>query len=301
MKKTKIISSFLLAVTLCLATFAGLAKYGAAKAYADDEPTNITVGVSLPSLKDKHVYNIYNNIQSVFSRYNYTTNVQYSDDLVTQITQIQNFISESVDVIVVMPVIEDAYIEPLTYAAEQGIFIIVIGPNNGLYPYAQYVDFNYNAVGVSDAEDCIANHWVEGEDANVLIVACNKDHGKKYYYGLQEVFQNYPSIYIDVIWVDDADEAYSLVKEWINRFGLPDAIFNCCDENAQEVKDALIDCGFNYDPDGIPVYGFAYEGSRHYEDMAELIADLIQKLITGEIIPSKGGDTYLIDIHNDEP
>lgn len=294
MKKTKILS-FLLAVVVCSVAFVGFTK-NMADVYAYND-SNITVGVSLPSLENEHMSNINAKIQSVFPSYNFSMNVfDAQNDANNQVHHIENFISQGVNAIVVMPVDEYALINALTEAAEAGIAIIIIGPNNGLFPYAIYVDFNYAGVIESNTEDFLNNHWIEGENAKVLVIACTNSHGRDYRNAIINKYQNYPSIDVIEIRVNDVADAYTQMQAWLAANDLPDGIFNCCDANAQAVKAALEDAGFVFGPDGIPVYGFKPNCTRHYEEMADLIADLIQKLLNGEISPTVDEATYLVDI-----
>ena len=195
-----------------------------------------------------------------------------------------------------MPIDEDALTGVLDEAAENDIIIIIIGRNSGKCPSAIYVDFDYAGTAEHDANLFLNNYWNNTDDFNVLIFACNSDHGDIYYQTLTDILLNYVNISRDVFRVDDVDEISTCTNGWLNDHNgvLPDAIFTCCDLNAQAVLDALIAAGFTFTPGGIPIYGFKPNCTHHYVALAERILDLIQKTMSGEI--NAKGMTFLVGI-----
>ena len=133
MKKTKMISSFLLAVVLCLATFVGFAKNTTATNANALNGEEQVIGVSL-LLQDEEIAEIGREIESLFPKYDCTLIMCDSEgNSNIQVEQIKGFISQNVDAIIVMPVDEQALVNPLTEAAKQDIAIIVLGPNHHFF------------------------------------------------------------------------------------------------------------------------------------------------------------------------
>lgn len=298
MKRTKSITSFLLAVILSLATFIGFTSSMTVKnVHADGGgQNNVVVGISMPSLQSDYVNNISTNLQASFRNRGFTTMVyDANNNAEDQVNQIRAFIAQAVDVIVVMPVNAEALVEVLTRANDEGIIVIVIGKNKGLYPFATYVDFSYTGRAGKDAENFLNNRYKPNENNFVLIFVCNNEHGKDYYNELIDKFGEYPDIQYETIWVDDPSEVYSYLTDWLNSHpGLPDAIFNCCNANALKAKKALEDADFIFSTGGMPLYGLDSSYNYDYEAFADLIADLIEKILSGEIVPTDD-ETYYVD------
>lgn len=287
MKVTQKISSLLLAVILCFATIVGFTNNTATTGvYASGKSKIINIGISMPSSND-HETNILSRLQTLCQAYGYqvaTADAQNSAS--NQVDQINQFIDNQVDIIVVMPVDENALAGVLTDAANAGIGIIVIGYNNGLYPNALYVNFDYAGIGESNADDFLNNHYDAGAGATVLIVACSNEHGESYYEAVKNKFQN-TSVVCEEIRIENIDAAADAIKRWIesNNGLLPDAIFCCCYTNAQILKQVLLELGFTFGPGGIPIYGLGVNGNI-YDALVEKIFELIQKLLSGEINPT---------------
>ena len=187
-------------------------------------------------------------------------------------------------------------VEVLSRANDEGIIVIVIGENKGLYPCATYVNFNYAGNAEKDAENFLTNYYKPDDDNIVLIFACNNDHGKIYLQALKDILDEYSNIQYETFLVNNPEEAKLYLNEWLNNHdnNLPDAIFNCCSANAQKIIDALEEAGSIFAPDGMPVYGADTDSSYDYEAFADLIADLIEKILSGEIVPT-GDETYYVD------
>lgn len=285
MKVTKKISSLLLAVILCFATIVGFANNTATTGvYASGKSKIINIGISMPSSND-HETNILSRLQTLCQAYGYqvaTADAQNSAS--NQVDQINQFIDNQVDIIVVMPVDENALAGVLTDAANAGIGIIVIGYNNGLYPNALYVNFDYAGIGESNADDFLNNHYDAGAGAKVLIVACDNQHGDNYSNAVENKFQN-TSVVCEKIKIEYIEYAASEIKNWITSNGLPDAIFCCCYTNAQILEQVLLELGYTFGPGGIPIYGLGVN-SNIYDALVEKIFELIQKLLSGEINPT---------------
>ncbi len=197
-----------------------------------------------------------------------------------------------------MPVDEQSLVEVLAKAEENGIIIIVIGKNHGLYPSAIYVDFDYAGIAEYEVEKFLSNYWNQTENFTVLIFACNNSHGKTYCEAVKEKFANYSNVKYEVFWVSGENEVRAQMQAWLQAQEgcLPDAIFNCCDQNAQVVSQVLQEAGVISVPGGMPIYGFKSNCTHHYEAMAELIVELIQRIRSGEIVSTGDGETFLIDI-----
>ena len=300
MKVTKKVSSFLLAAILCFATIVGFANNMAATdVYASGNTDGVKIGISMPSSND-HENNILSRLQVLCQAYGYqVTPADAQNSASNQVAQINQFIDDEVDVIVVMPVDENALVSVLTDAANAGIGIIVIGRNNDKYPNAIYVDFNYAVFGESNADDFLNNHYDAESGATVLIVACKNQHGETYCRAVQNKFKNTSVVYEDIR-VDNIEHAADEIKNWIAANGLPSAIFCCCYTNAQIVEQVLLELGFTFGPGGIPIYGLG-SSNNMYDALVEKIFELIQKLLNGEINPT--GDisegTILVGVDED--
>ena len=298
MKRVGSITGFLLAMILSLATFVGFKSVGTTDVYAYGNQEEMVAGVSLPTLQKDHIVKISNSIQSKLQNYGFTVNIfdaQNKADV--QVAQINRFIDDGVDVLVVMPIDENSLTEVLAKAEINEIIIIVIGQNHGLYPSAIYVDFDYAGLGEYAAEKFLSSYWNQTENFTVLIFACNNSHGKMYCDGVKGKFAKYLNINYEILWVNGEDEVRAQMQVWLQTHErcLPDAIFNCCDQNAQAVSQALKDAGFEFVAGGMPIYGFKSNCTHHYDSLAELIAEIIQRIRNGETISIGERETFLID------
>ncbi len=288
MKVTKKVSSFLLAVILCFATIVGFANNMTTTAvYASGDSAVKTVGISMPSLQEQHTVAIYNSVRTTFQNYGYRDYVADAQNVaLDQVDQIYDFIDKQVDLIVVMPVDENALFGVLTEAANANIGIIVIGKNNGLYPNALYINFDYAGFGESNADDFLNNHYDAESSAKVLIVACKNQHGDAYCTAVKNKFQN-TSVVCKEIRIENIEYAEDAIENWIeaNNGLLPDAIFCCCYTNAQIVEQVLLKLGFTFGPGGIPIYGLGVN-SNIYDSLAEMIFEFAEKILNGEINPT---------------
>lgn len=286
MKVTKKVSSFLLAVILCFATIVGFANNMTTTAvYASGDSAVKTVGISMPSLQEQHTVAIYNSVRTTFQNYGYRDYVADAQNVaLDQVDQIYDFIDKQVDLIVVMPVDENALVGVLTEAANANIGIIVIGKNNGLYLNALYINFDYAGFAESNADDFLNNHYDAGAGATVLIVACTNEHGESYYRAVKNKFQN-TSVVCKEIRIENVEYAEDAIEHWITSNGLPDAIFCCCYINAQILEQVLLKLGFTFGPGGIPIYGLGVN-SNIYDALAEMIFEFAEKILNGEINPT---------------
>ena len=299
MKRTKSITSFLLAVILSLATFIGFTSSMTVKnVHADGGgQNNVVVGISMPSLQSDYVNNISTNLQASFRNRGFTTMVtDANNNAEDQVNQIRAFIDQGVNVIVVMPVNDEALTSILTEANERGIKVIVIGENKGLYPCATYVNFGSTSKAEKDANAFLNNRYKPDGNNTVLVFACNSEHGNNYYQTIDDILSVYQNIEIIVFRVNNLDEVESYLNEWLDNHNnnLPDAIFNCCNANAKKVEETLINRSFTSAPDGMPIYGLDSSCNYDYETLADFIADLIQDIMSGEIVPT-GNETYYVD------
>lgn len=299
MKVTKKVSSFLLAVILCFATIVGFANNTATTAvYAAGKSAEKKVGISLSSEND-HETNILYCLETKYKVVGYQVDYFNAKDNVSdQVDQIRTLINNKVSVLIVIPVDENALVGVLTEAANANIGIIVIGKNNGLYPNALYINFDYAGFGESNADDFLNNHYDAESSATVLIVACKNQHGDDYLEAVTNKFQN-TSVVCEEIRIENVEYAEDAIENWIeaNNGLLPDAIFCCCYINAQIVKQVLLKLGFTFGPGGIPIYGLG-SNSNIYDALAEMIFEFAEKILNGEINPTGdiSEDTILVGI-----
>ena len=287
MKVTKKVSSFLLAVILCFATIVGFANNTATTAvYAAGKSAEKKVGISLSSEND-HETNILYCLRTKYKVVGYQVDYFNAKDNVSdQVDQIRTLINNKVSVLIVIPVDENALVGVLTEAANANIGIIVIGKNNGLYPNALYINFDYAGFGESNADDFLNNHYDAESSAKVLIVACANEHGDDYSNAVENKFQN-TSVVCEEIRIENVEYAEDAIENWIeaNNGLLPDAIFCCCYTNAQIVEQVLLKLGFTFGPGGIPIYGLG-SNSNMFDALAEIIFEFAEKILNGEINPT---------------
>ena len=287
MKVTKKVSSFLLAVILCFATIVGFANNTTTTAvYAAGKSAEKKVGISLSSEND-HETNILYCLRTKYKVVGYQVDYFNAKDNVSdQVDQIHTLINNKVSVLIVIPVDENALVGVLTEAANANIGIIVIGKNNGLYPNALYINFDYAGFGESNADDFLNNHYDAESSAKVLIVACTNEHGESYYRAVKNKFQN-TSVVCEEIRIENVEYAADVMENWIaaNNGLLPDAIFCCCYTNAQILEQVLLKLGFTFGPGGIPIYGLGVN-SNIYDALAEMIFEFAEKILNGEINPT---------------
>ena len=303
MKKTKRISSFILVAVMCLSVFIGLTRNNTVTEINADSNSNVTVGVSLTSLDDAVMSTITTYIQSLYPNSNVTVTVENAGNNVNdQITQLTGFIVQQVDAIVIKPVNENALDTVLTNANHQGIVVIIIGQRqNNNYPFAIYVDFDIEGSIERAVNDFIENYWDSSENYNVFIFYCNNAHGAACLNKVRAELSNYSNITRHEFEINNVNEIEGYLRSKINNQGnqiSPDAIFNCCNSNAEATETALINIGYTYDPNGMPVYGFR-DFNQDVMNMIDFIADLLQGILDGEINPTNGM-SFLIDISDGE-
>lgn len=261
------------------------------------------IGISLPSDQDE-LGTLSGLMQTMFA--GYTVDILIANnDAIDQANQIQMFIAKNVDVIVVMPVDEVTLVEVINEATMEGIFVIVIGQNHGLYDSVVYVDFDYFAKAEAQIDDYVESCMDQSESKTVWIIACNNGHGRSYYNAIVNRIlswrDNGTDIGYEVFWIErwidedeSVDQLYYQLLDWeINNNGKkPDAIYCCCNECHVITIEALIRLGYTFGPDGIPVYVGSFNPSDDYEKLVMLIRDLINKKMNNEEIE---GDTFIVE------
>lgn len=295
MKKPTKVSSLLLAALLCIAALFGVANAAPAKARASGASDDLTVGVTLAKAQDKHSANINAALTSVFQGYQFTSTIyDANDDVNVQIEQINMFITQGVDAIVIEPVDETTLYNPIQVANEAGIIIIIIGQSN-LHPEAIYIDFDYIGEAENTVDDFLNNHYDPSENNNVLIVAHYSEHGRNYKDTVSAKIKKETVIIPDIIEINDTVSTKEAVMQWIeaNNRQLPSAIFCCCDENANAAKEALLELEFTFGSSGMPLYGFFPSDAHHYNELAKTVAELILRVKNEEYTPT-GNDLFLI-------
>ena len=298
MKKTKRISSFILVAVMCLSVFIGLTRNNTVTEINADSNSNVTVGVSLTSLDNAAMSTITTYIQSLYQNSNVTVTVRDAqNNSNTQISQLTEFIVQGVNAIVVKPVNENALVTTLDNAADQGIVVIVIGRNNNKFKSAVYVDFDYEGAVRSAVNDFIENYWDQSGEFDIIIFACDNDHGDAYLDIVLNMLLNYSNVTKHIFRIANVSEIDTHLQEWLadeEHSGLPDTIFNCCEANAEKTKEHLLSAGFTFGDDGIPIYGFR-DYAQDIKDMIDTIKDLLDGIfINGDSIPVN--QLFLIDI-----
>lgn len=292
--------SFLMMATVLPSILLGMPETKTASA-AGGEGNDVKVGVSLPSVQDE-MGTLSGLMQTMFAGYSADILIA-NNNATNQVDQLRNFIADKVDVIVVMPVDEVALVDVINEATVEGIFVIVIGQNHGLYNSVVYVDFDYSAEAEAQVDDYVENHMDQSESKTFLIIACNNGHGRSYYNSIVNRILNYrdngTNIDYEVLWINSNITARSLadqISEWIyfeNGNNPPDAIYCCCYECKTITIEALTLLGYTFGPDGIPIYVGSFNPSDDYEKLVALILDLINKKMNNEEIE---GDTFLVEI-----
>ena len=301
MKKTKRISSFILVAVMCLSVFIGLTRNNTVTNANADSNFNLTVGVSLSSLDNAVMSTITTYIQSLYQNSNVTVTVENAGNNVNdQITQLTGFIVQQVDAIVVKPVNENALDTVLTNANNYGIVVIVLGRNHGNFPFAVYVDYDYASAAEYEVNYFLDNYWDSSEISDVLLFACNDEHGNIYYNTVTTLLADYSdTIRIIGYRVNGSEDARSLVTTWLANNGnrLPDAMFNCCASTAQGVKRGLDETGHVQSPNGMPLFGLR-SYTQNSMNMVDFIKNLLHGLlVNGDSIPAN--QTLLFGFYSD--
>ena len=292
--------SFLMMATVLPSVLLGMPETKTASA-AEGEGNNATIGVSLPSDQDE-MGTLSGLMQTMFAGYSADILIA-NNNATNQVDQLWNFIAANVGVIVVMPVDEVALVDVINEATVEGIFVIVIGQNHGLYNSVVYVDFDYSAKAEAQVDDYVENHMDQSESKTFLIIACNNGHGELYYNSIVNRILSYrdngTNIDYKVLWINSNITARSLADQigyWIennNGGRLSDAIYCCCYGCKTITIEALTLLGYTFGPDGIPIYVGNSGSSGDYEKLVALILDLINKKMNNEEIE---GDTFLVEI-----
>ena len=292
--------SFLMMATVLPSILLGMPETKTASA-AEGEGNNVKVGVSLPSVQDE-MGTLSGLMQTMFA--GYSADILIANNNATdQVAQLRNFIADKVDVIVVMPVDENALVDVINEATEEEIFVIVIGKNHGLYNSVVYVGFDYSAKAEAQVDDYVENHMDQSESKTFWIIACNNGHGELYYNSIVNRILSYrdngTNIDYEVFWIDCQNHEEEVINQLFNQLRdwkienggrSPDAIYCCCDEcGAIEALEML---GYTFGPDGIPIYVGNFGSSGDYEKLVALILDLINKKMNNEEIE---GDTFIVE------
>lgn len=282
MKKTTRISSFILVAVLCLSVFIGLTRNNTVTNANADSNSNVTVGVSLASIDDKVKNDVNAYIQYLYPNGNVTVTVRDADgDSNTQISQLTEFIVQQVDAIVVKPVNENALDTVLTNANNYGIVVIVLGRNHGNFPFAVYVDYDYASAAEYEVNYFLDNYWDSSEISDVLLFACNDEHGNIYYNTVTTLLADYSDIIIIHDYrVNGSEDACSLIQSWVTNNGnrLPDAMFNCCASTAQGTKNGLDNMGIPQRPGGSPLFGLR-SYTQNSTNMVDFIKNVLNRLL----------------------
>lgn len=255
--------SLLLAVVLVLSLAVGCAKKvetpEATAAPAADttkteapaapaEAKKIEIGISIANFDDTFLTNVMDGMKAVAAE-NPNVNIEFVDakeDMAKQMDQVENFVIQEKDAIIVIPV-DTAASGPLTTAAtEAGIPIVYVNRNPGDLPDgAYYVGSDSIVAGRLQMEFYSEASGGKGNYA-ILIGKLDNEAALQRTAGNKEVNEQFPDIKL----LDEQTgqwqrtEGMRITEDWLNKFGADlNAILANNDDMALGAIQALKDAG----------------------------------------------------------
>ena len=210
MKKLKqTFISLVAAIVMCLASLAGF--IAPKQAIADgEEPSTVSVGVSLPD-EEAFWTEIFTNLNTT-----YDVDIQYHTDAQEQMDNINDFISNNVDIIFAIPVDHNALQDIWDIdddSAAEGTKLVVIGDYvSGYHPDTVFITNSYYYLGVEHATGIMSDITID-TDSPIHIYYVNDTQGSLYKKGLEDTFGDlYNVTYISV---NLEEEVASSVNSWL--------------------------------------------------------------------------------------
>ncbi len=229
MKSRKILS-----VILSLATIASMTSFGGNMVFAEESDNkDITIGVTLQGNQSGFIQYIATGIFEYQKNEapDITLDVVYADDdAAKQLSQVETFVGQGVDAIIINPVDRVQGASAVDAAADAGIPIITVNTTTDSDKNAAHVGSDDVEAGRMQMEEIIG---VIGEKGKVAYVDAALGHSAQVgrSQGYEEVLKEHPDV--ELVAHDtgnwSADESMRLVENWLQAGNEMDAILCMAD------------------------------------------------------------------------
>ena len=309
MKKTLAI---LLALMMVLSLAACGAKAPAAETPATDAPATeapaddeIVIGASWQDLKNEYIKNLADAAEAYCTAegINLISN-DGAGDPETQISQVETFITQGVDAIVLNPYDADGCIPAAAKAKEAGIpCILVCTVLSDMSNVTSFVGSNDTVAGEMEAQLIVDTLGGKG---NVVILRGPNGHSAEINRtaGIFSVLENYPDVTVlyDQTANWDRAEAMSLVENWLQTGAEINGVISENDEMAVGAYNALEAAGLG----DVPVVGIdgiadAYQSIADGKMLATYLQDAVGQAETAIQVAIKAAKGEAVEANYDIP
>lgn len=253
MKKSLVL---LLTMVMVLSVFTGCGK-------KDDGV--IDIGVSIANFDDTFLMYMKDGMDAYAKELGAKVNVEYVDakeDMAQQMNQVENFIVQGKDAIVIVPV-DTSATEPMTQlATEEKIPLVYVNRNPGNLPEGVYYVGSEEIVAGKLQMEFLSNALKEQGKVAILMGKLDNEGALKRTQGVEEIAAGFDGIEI----VDKQTgkwqraEGMAVTEDWLNRFGAELNAIACNNDDMalgaiQALKDAgredVLVVGVDATPDGL--------------------------------------------------
>lgn len=238
---------FLLISGLLLLAGCGNQESNTSSSAKDEENGKIVIGVSLQSYTDKFTTYIFDGMKEVSDK-NKDIEVIYVDaqnDVSKQLSQVENFVQQKVDAIVVKPVDTESMDPMLDIANQAGIPIIGVNALfKGVERAAAFVGSEEKTAGILEME-AVAKLLNGKGDIAIMNGGLGHDAQINRTAGYKEVIAKYPDMKIVLEDTAEWDRAkgMTLMENWLNSGQTIDAVVANNDEMAIGASIAITNAG----------------------------------------------------------
>jgi inositol transport system substrate-binding protein len=248
-----------LALILVLLLAIGVASCGRGKS------KKIQIGVSIANFDDTFLTYMMDGMKDYAAKFDTEVEVEYVDgkeDVAKQMDQVENFIVQQKDAIVVVPV-DTSATEPITTAATTAkIPIVYVNRNPGNLPEGAFYVGSEEIVAGRLQMEFLAKKIAEKGKIAILMGKLDNEGAIKRTEGNEEIAKKYPGIKI----VDkqtgkwQRNDGMMVTEDWLNKYGKDLKAILCNNDDMalgaiQALKDAkrsdIVVVGVDATPDGI--------------------------------------------------
>ncbi|MDK2919459.1 MAG: inositol transport system substrate-binding protein [Candidatus Petromonas sp.] len=238
--------ALLMVATLILGTLAGCGAQGSEEASGNKK---IKIGVSIANFDDTFLTYMMDGMKAYAEKHSDQIDIEFVDakeDMAKQMNQVENFIVQQKDAIIIVPV-DTSAAGPMTEAVTKaGIKLVYVNRNPGNLPEGTYYVGSEEIVAGRLQMEYLAKALDGKGNIAILMGKLDNEGAIKRTEGVEKVASKYPDIKI----VDkqtgewQRSAGMKVTEDWLNRFGDDlDAIASNNDDMALGAIQALQDAG----------------------------------------------------------
>lgn len=257
--------ALLVVATLCLGLLAGCGAKGDEQTGGTDKGGKVKIGVSIANFDDTFLTYMMDGMKAYAEKHKDEIDIEFVDakeDMAKQMDQVENFIVQQKDAIVVVPV-DTSATDPITSTAtKEGVKLVYVNRNPGKLPEGTYYVGSEEIVAGRLQMEFLAEALGGKGKVAILMGKLDNEGALKRTEGNEEIAAKFDGIEIvdkqTGLW--QRNEGMMKTEDWLNRFGDGlKAIASNNDDMAlgaiQALKDAkredILVVGVDATPDGL--------------------------------------------------